>query len=159
MGPLESMPQVPLPPLSTPQRPNPCPLETTLVTLMLKLKDAPTWSKPQLFKSAIPERPMLNPRQMPNTTTIILLHMLPLMLDLDTPTFTLHTLDIPTLILPIPDIPMPSMPTIPALPTQKLLLRDIPTFLAPTLPTTTNTTKCTVVKSTEEQPQHKKKNY
>merc|ERR1712008_597308 len=32
-------------------------------------------------------------------------------------------------------------------------------FSAPTLPTTTNTTKCTVVKSTEVQPQHKKKNY
>merc|ERR1712129_211342 len=109
------------------------------------------------FKSALPERPKLNPRQMPNTTTIILVHTLPPMLDLDTPTFPQHTLDIPTLILPILDIPMPSMPTIPALPTQKLLLRDIPTFLAPTLPTTTNTTKYTVVKFPVEQPQAQEK--
>merc|ERR1712045_782245 len=102
-----------------PQRPNPCPLETTLVTLMLKLKEAPTWSKPQLIKNVLPERPKPNPRQMPNSTAIILVPTLPHMLDLDIPTLKLPILDTPTLTLPTPGFPM-----------LKRLLKDIPTFLA-----------------------------
>merc|ERR1739844_707870 len=112
----------------------------TLVTLMLKLKDAPTWSKPQLIKNVLPERPKPNPRQMPNSTTIILVPTLPHMLDLDIPTPKLPILDILTLALPTPGIP-----------TLKRLLKDIPTFLAPTLPTNTNTTKHTMVKSSGER--------
>merc|ERR1711997_999108 len=108
-------------------------------------KDAPTWSKPQLIKNVLPERPKLNLRQMPNSTVIILVPTLPHMLDLDTPTLTLPTLDILTLVLPTPGIPM-----------LKRLLKDIPTFLAPTLPTKTNTTKCTIVKSSGERPLIKK---
>merc|ERR1712083_1072999 len=117
------------------------------------LKDAPTWSKPQLIKNVLPERP--NPRQMPNSTAIILVPILPHMLDLDIPTPKLPTLDIPTLKLPILDILTLALPT-PGIPMLKRLLKDIPTFLAPTLPTKTNTTKCTIVKSSGERPLLKK---
>ena len=111
---------------------------------MLKLKDAPTWSKPQLIKSVLPERPKLNPKQMPNSTATILVPTLLRILDLD-------TLDIPTLTLPIWDILTLILAT-PGIPMLKRLLKDIPSFQAPTLPTNTNTTKHTMVKSSGERP-------
>merc|ERR1719464_887130 len=92
---------------------------------------------------------------MPNSTAIIMVPTLPHMLDLDIPTLKLPILDTPTLTLPILDILTLALPT-PGIPMLKRLLKDIPTFLAPTLPTKTNTTKCTIVKSSGEQPLIKK---
>ena len=71
------------------------------------------------------------------------------MLDLDISTPKLPTMDITTLKLHILDILTLVLPT-PGIPMLKRLLKDIPTFLAPTLPTNTNTTKCTMVKSSGE---------
>merc|ERR1712203_1286716 len=81
-------------------------------------------------------------------TATILVPTLLRILDLD-------TLDIPTLTLPIWDILTLILAT-PGIPMLKRLLKDIPTFLAPTLPTNTNTTKCTIVKSSGERPLIKK---